>query len=296
MAIKRVVDTSFWTDSNVVDLFSPEDKYFMLYILTNPHTTQLGIYELNIRIASFEMGYSTETVTVLIDRFETKYNIIKYNKETREIAIKNFLVHSIIKGGKPVADCLNKEIRLVKDKSLIDWVFSSIKNKTSINITVRDVIERNDNENDNDNDNDNEVSYHDSYHDSYIGQSPDDVQTNKEKDTLSGYECVIDYLNEKVGTRYSFKSAKTKRLMKARVNEGYTVDDFKKVIDVKVADWLENDMAKFLRPETLFSNKFEGYLNQKAKVNTKTLGNIKHSYSREQLDNLFADVDNLKNI
>ena len=80
MGIKRVVDTDFWNDSKVIDYFSPEDKYFMLYLLTNPYTTQLGIYELNIKKAAFETGYSTEALNVLLDRFENKYGMIKYSK------------------------------------------------------------------------------------------------------------------------------------------------------------------------------------------------------------------------
>ena len=103
-----MVDMAFWTDSKV-DEFSPEDKYFMLYILTNPFTTQLGIYEISIKQAAFQMGWSVDAFNVLLDRFENKYHMILYSKSTGEIAIKNFLRHSVIKGGKPVEDCIRKE-------------------------------------------------------------------------------------------------------------------------------------------------------------------------------------------
>ena len=56
---------------------------------------------------------------------------------------------------------------------------------------------------------------------------------------------------------------KNKDLIKARINEGFTEDDFIKVIDNKVKEWINTDMEKYLRPETLFGTKFEGYLNQK---------------------------------
>ncbi|BAX71292.1 hypothetical protein [Leuconostoc suionicum] len=46
MAIKRIVDTRFWNDNKVIDTFSVEDKYFLLYLMTNPESTQLGIYKL----------------------------------------------------------------------------------------------------------------------------------------------------------------------------------------------------------------------------------------------------------
>ena len=171
MGIKRIVDTSFWTDGKV-DEFSPEDKYFMLYLLTNPFSTQLGIYEISIKQVAFQLGYSMDAVNVLIERFETKYGIIAYSPDTKEIAIKNFLRHSIIKGGAPVRDCLIKEIKRVKDKSLIAQVFAHIKGSEDLNETVRKIIDEYEekngalnysnekqNDNDNENENDNEVSY-----------------------------------------------------------------------------------------------------------------------------------------
>ena len=168
MGIKRIVDTSFWTDGKV-DNFSPEDKYFMLYLLTNPFSTQLGIYEISIKQVAFQMGYSIDAVKVLIDRFENKYSIIIFSPETDEIAIKNFLRHSIIKGGAPVRDCLIKEIKKVKNKDLIARVFAHIKDSESLNETVKKIIAEyeekngtlyysNDKQNDNENENDNEVS------------------------------------------------------------------------------------------------------------------------------------------
>lgn len=80
---------------------------------------------------------------------------------------------------------------------------------------------------------------------------------------------IVDYLNSKIGTHYRATTRKTQSLIKARMNEGFTVDDFKKVIDNKVAEWdKDSKMSKYLRPETLFGTKFESYLNQAA-VKTK---------------------------
>ena len=75
---------------------------------------------------------------------------------------------------------------------------------------------------------------------------------------------VIDYLNQKAGTKYRATTAATKRLVGARLKEGFTVDDCKKVIDNKVADWLADEkMKNYLRPNTLFqASKFESYLNE----------------------------------
>lgn len=80
---------------------------------------------------------------------------------------------------------------------------------------------------------------------------------------------IINYLNLKTNSNYSYSSDKNQRLIKARINEGYTIEDFKIVIDKKYAEWKGTEFEKFLRPETLFSNKFEGYLNQKQSSNTR---------------------------
>jgi uncharacterized phage protein (TIGR02220 family) len=74
---------------------------------------------------------------------------------------------------------------------------------------------------------------------------------------------IVGYLNEKAGTAYKHSSRKTRDLIQARFNDGFTLDDFKTVIDKKCVEWVGTEREKFLRPETLFSNKFEGYLNQK---------------------------------
>lgn len=79
------------------------------------------------------------------------------------------------------------------------------------------------------------------------------------------HEDVIDYLNGKIGARYKSSSAINKRLIDARVKEGYTLYDFKRVIDNKVASWAQDQkMSKYLRPQTLFGTKFESYLNERA--------------------------------
>lgn len=78
-------------------------------------------------------------------------------------------------------------------------------------------------------------------------------------------EEVVDHLNQRAGTHYRATTSNTRKLIKARLKEGFTVDEFKLVIDKKCAEWLNNrDMVQYLRPETLFGNKFESYLNAKS--------------------------------
>ena len=79
-------------------------------------------------------------------------------------------------------------------------------------------------------------------------------------------KTIVDYLNEKTDSHYKATTPKTKQLVQARLKEGFTVDDFKTVIDKKTATWLKDSkMNKYLRPLTLFGTKFEDYLNEKVK-------------------------------
>ena len=105
------------------------------------------------------------------------------------------------------------------------------------------------------------------------------VKPKSEKATVRKSDCInkniptsnnitiVEYLNKKAGKRYKVGIKKTDSLINARINEGFTVDDFKLVIDAKINDWGDDDnMSKFLRPETLFGTKFEGYVNEKQKA------------------------------
>ena len=84
------------------------------------------------------------------------------------------------------------------------------------------------------------------------------------------YKEIIEYLNAKTEKNFKSSSKKNKDHIKARFNDGFNLSDFKKVIDIKTREWKDDPkMEQFLRPETLFSNKFEGYLNQKEVHNNK---------------------------
>lgn len=72
---------------------------------------------------------------------------------------------------------------------------------------------------------------------------------------------ALEYLNNKTGTRFTPQNRYTQRYVRMRMKEGYTLKDLKFVIDKKVDEWLSTNMQAYLRPETLFGNKFEGYLN-----------------------------------
>ena len=103
----------------------------------------------------------------------------------------------------------------------------------------------------------------------------DTTDTDTVADTVSDDDTVseiINYLNNKLNSKYRVKNKVTQKHIKARLKEGFTIDDFKVVIDKKYNEWFNDDrMRQYLRPETLFGTKFESYLNAPEKQ--KTSGN-----------------------
>jgi uncharacterized phage protein (TIGR02220 family) len=88
------------------------------------------------------------------------------------------------------------------------------------------------------------------------------VHNNKEDKKI--IEDIVSYLNFKTNKNFKPKAKKTQGYIVARIKEDYTLEDFKKVIDIKTSQWKDDPkMDSFLRPETLFSGKFESYLNER---------------------------------
>lgn len=125
MASTRYVTTSFWEDSKVQDKATPEDRYFMLYLLTNPHTNQLGCYEITKRTISYETGYTGETVTRLLDRMNSILNFIDYDEETNEILIENWHKYNWTSSEK-VKNHLLSDIPRIKSKKLFEKIKKNI--------------------------------------------------------------------------------------------------------------------------------------------------------------------------
>ena len=141
MGLSRLVSTDFWTDEKVVELFSVEDCYFFLYLLTNPHSSPLGVYKLTLKQAAFECKWTVDQVAILLNRFEEKYNVVKWSASTSEIAIKNYMLYGINSGGKPLNDRLKKDIDAVKNKELLEFVYDGLAGKHVANASVKSAIE-----------------------------------------------------------------------------------------------------------------------------------------------------------
>ena len=128
MAKYRTVSMSFWTDGKVVDDFSPEDKYFYLYLFTNPHTNLCGCYEISIRQMSYETGLNSDSIEKLLHRFCKTHNVIRYSKETKEILLINWCKYNWTESEK-FRKPLLKEISEVKEKTFREYLDAKSKGK-----------------------------------------------------------------------------------------------------------------------------------------------------------------------
>lgn len=113
MAIYRNVSLSFWEDIKIVDDFTPEDKYFYLYLLTNPHTNLLGCYQISFKQMTNETGYNKDTIEKLIDRMVSKHKVIEFDFETNEVFIKKWYKYNWTRSDKLLKN-VEKLIQYIK--------------------------------------------------------------------------------------------------------------------------------------------------------------------------------------
>lgn len=252
MALYRNIHLSFWQDTKVTDDFTPEDRYFYLYLLTNPHTNLCGCYEISIKQMANEMGYDVKKVDKLIERFSSIHNLIRYSQSERELLIFHWSKYnwtSSEKFRKP----LLQEIQNVKTDSFREYLLKMF-NGENVKYGI-DTVSRKEEYG---------MDTTDTITDTVADtDSITDTVSDADNGRLTEIKEIVQYLNDRCGTRYRYQTKGTREHINARLKEGYTVDDFKAVIDKKFEEWHGTDMEKFLRPETLFAGKFESYLNQK---------------------------------
>lgn len=150
MAIYRNVSLTFWEDNKVVDDFTPEDRYFLLYLLTNPHTNLIGCYEVSKKQMSNELGIEKSKVEELLTRMEQVHKIIFYAEETKEILIKNWHKYNWTKSEKLLKkiESLFQYIKSNKLKKYMDEIYKKYTVSigypygmdTSDSVTVTDTV------------------------------------------------------------------------------------------------------------------------------------------------------------
>lgn len=151
MAIYRSVQMTFWTDTKIEDDFTPEDKYFYLYLFTNPHTNLAGCYEISMKQMAYETGYSKDTIERLLERFMNVHEVIDYSSETKEVLLLNWNKYNWTKS-KDFRAALSKEIDLIKNsqfKAYIMALYDGVETVprpsidgvgTTVTVTVTDTV------------------------------------------------------------------------------------------------------------------------------------------------------------
>lgn len=90
----------------------------------------------------------------------------------------------------------------------------------------------------------------------------ENTKTENNNNKLLICKEVISYLNLKAKKNFKVDTASHQKFIKARLKEGYVLEDFKKVVDIMVAKWKGTEYEQYLQPQTLFGNKMDNYLNQ----------------------------------
>ena len=236
--VYRQVYTTFWQDSFVISL-TPEEKYFYLYLITNSKTTLCGIYELPIQVAVFETGYNRETIEKLIEKFEN-YRKIKYSRSTFEVCVVNFTKYNTNRSPK-VQTAVDRAFSNVKDKSLIPYAYGidTVSTDTDTDTDTDTVTDTGENK--------------------FSLEPP-------QKSKIISYTKIQELYNQicKSYPKCNVLSDARKKAIKARANNGYEIEDFKKLFEKAEAseflkgknnrnwsanmDWLIKDanMAKVL--------------------------------------------------
>ena len=133
MALSRNIQLSFWTDAKVIDDFTPEDRYFFLYLMTNPHTNLCGCYEISKKQMSDETGYTKEVIEKLINRMANIHQVVKYSNDTKEMIILNWSKYNWTESSK-LRIALEREIEMVKDAEFKRYLSELLNGNDNVSI------------------------------------------------------------------------------------------------------------------------------------------------------------------
>jgi len=186
----------------------------------------------NEEMLANEFNRSLNTVRLALQTF-TMLGMIEYDDGILKVA--NWEKHQNIEGLEKIRKQTRERVRKHREQKLLE--------ASNVNVTLRNATEE---------------------------ELEEEKNREEDKSPSLPYKNIINHLNEQADKKYKHTTNKTQGLIKARFNEGFTEDDFLKVIDNMVTEWKGNEkMEMYLRPETLFGTKFESYLNKKLVTNKK---------------------------
>lgn len=237
----------FWTDPNVKAL--PKDATLLfLYLITGPGVHFSGLYHVTEKSLSEGAKLSAEELRKALKTLATWKCVItgktkvfaKYDPKAETVWVVNMAHYQMLVGNRAnQIKGLNNHLRIIHQTPLIKEFVEKYRGLRALDGKGVEVC----------------VGHEES---KTIQRA---VKETSSTATIAGE--VVVYLNEKLGTVYKASSRETQKLIRAREAQGFGLKDFKAVIDKKVHSWKDDaKMKKFLRPGTLFGNKFESYLNE----------------------------------
>lgn len=186
----------------------------------------------NEEMLANEFNRSLNTVRLALQTF-TMLGMIEYDDGILKVA--NWEKHQNIEGLEKIRKQTRERVRKHREQKQLE--------ASNVNVTLRNATEE---------------------------ELEEEKNREEDKSPSLPYKNIINHLNEQADKKYKHTTNKTQGLIKARFNEGFTEDDFLKVIDNMVTEWKGNEkMEMYLRPETLFGTKFESYLNKTVVTNKK---------------------------
>lgn len=280
MAKYRNIQVSFWTDAKIADNFSPDEKFLYLYLMTNPHTSMCGCYEVSYRLMAFETGLGTEKVKKLIKELSEK-KVLSYSETTSEVLLINWHKYNWTSSEK-VKKLIEAEANQIKEVRYRDFIKGLLYGIDRVSDDAEYPIQ-------------NTFSLvSDINTDTVSDNIPDSIPEEKSPVPEYPYKEIVDYLNQKAGKQFLDKSKDTREHIRARFSEGHTLDDFFLVIDNMVGNWkADPKMNQYLRPSTLFgsSTKFENYMNmtpQKQKPKNSFTNFPQRDYDYDELERMLT--------
>ena len=245
----KTIDETFWTDPDVKKKLTPLEKLFFLYLISNPHSHYSGIYYLPKSFIVDETGITLAVINKTLEKYP---KMAQYDPEKEIIWVVNMAKHQIKQGNrdnliKGIGAHLNTLHKSILIKGFLnhyeplgiaytipsEWDTQPITQPIAESVTIT------------------------------IEGTGTITGTEEHLPRPDSVEIIISYLNQVLGTSYKASTDKTRDAIKARLSEGFMVENFKTVIDKKNRKWRgDPKMAEFLRPITLFGTKFESYLNE----------------------------------
>lgn len=238
MGKNRTINTKMWSDRKVTDKFTSEDKLMWLYLLTNDSINNLGCYKISINKIGFDTGFTKNTIENILLRFMDYHDVIIYDNDTNEILIKNYSKYNWT-SSPMYRKSIEKLLDEVESKTLIKEIKTIISDFYGDEKTSKTSGSN--------------------------GLLP--FEASVEQELENDVKQVIDIYNQTMNKNLTYKNKNTNDMIRARLKEGHTVEQFSMVISFKKQEWETTEYAKYLIPSTLFApSKFSNYLLQSEMV------------------------------